>query len=108
MTTNPFINTTSGLSTNAGVVGAPGAITATSSTTQSIVGGTLSFQVPTQAAWAPGMYVSIIDTADFSNTLSAIVVSYSGTTLVVDVVALTGSGTYSSWLINLSGAPGIV
>ncbi len=105
MTTDPFINTTSGLQPNAGVVGAPGAITATSSTAQTISTGTFSFQVPTQAAWAPGMFVSIVDAANFSNFMSGAVVSYSGTTLVVDVSTTGGSGAYSSWLINLSGAP---
>lgn len=105
MTTNPFINTTSGLSVNAGIVGSPGAITATSSTSQTIATGTLSFQVPTQAAWAPGMFVSVVYANNSSDWMAGTVVSYSGTTLVIDVSATNGSGTYASWLINLSGAP---
>ena len=106
MSTNPFINTTSGLGVNAGVVGTPGAITATSSTSQTIGTGALSFQVPTQAAWAPGMFVTIVDAANSAIYMSGVVVSYSGTTLVVNVSVTNGSGTYSAWLINLSGVPG--
>ena len=105
MTDTPFINTTSGLGVNAGVVGTPGAITATSSTTQTIALGTLSFQVPAQAAWAPGMAVSMLDANNSANSMFGFVDSYSGTTLIVDVTAINGSGTYASWLINLSGNP---
>jgi hypothetical protein len=107
MTSNPFINTTSGLSPNAGVVGQPGAITATSTTTQTITTGTLSFQVPAQAAWAPGMFVSVVDSANTANWMVGTVVSYDGvSTLTINVLSTGGSGTYSTWLINLSGPAG--
>jgi hypothetical protein len=33
------------------------------------------------------------------------VISYSGTTLIVDIKHHTGSGTYTSWSINLDGTP---
>jgi hypothetical protein len=33
------------------------------------------------------------------------VTSYSGTTLIVDIKHHTGSGTYTSWVINLDGTP---
>jgi hypothetical protein len=33
------------------------------------------------------------------------VVSYSGTTLTVDINSHTGTGTFSSWVINLDGTP---
>jgi hypothetical protein len=105
MTTNPFIPTTSGLGVNAGVVGTPGAITGTSSTSQTISTGTLSFQVPAQAAWAPGMFISAVSAASPSNFITGTVVSYSGTTLVINSTFTGGAGTYASWLINLSGAP---
>jgi hypothetical protein len=106
MGTTPFINTTSGLQPNAGVVGEPGAITATSSTQQTIGSGTMQFQVPTQAAWAPGMFVTIVDSANTNNYMSGVVTNYSGTALTVNVSVTNGSGIYSSWLINLSGVPG--
>lgn len=105
MSQNPFINSTSGLSANAGVVGEPGAITATSSTPQTIGTGTLSFQVPTLAAWAPGMFVTIVPPGSPTTYMIGVVQSYSQTTLVVNAISSQGAGTFSSWLINL-GAGG--
>lgn len=106
MSTNPFINTTSGLSPNAGVIGTPGAITANSSTSATVGVGVFSFQVPPQAAWAPGMFVSVVNSANSADYMSGTVVSYSGTTLNLNISASGGSGTFSSWLINLSGVNG--
>lgn len=105
MNTSPFINSTSGLSPNAGVVGEPGAITATSSTQQTIGTGTLSFQVPTLAAWAPGMFVTMVPPNSSTNYMVGVVQSYSLNTLVVNSISSQGAGTFSSWLINL-GAGG--
>ena len=102
MSNSPFISTTSGLQPNAGVSGTPGAITATSTTAQAIGLGTISFQVPTQAAWAPGMFVSAVDASNSSNYMIGVVQSYSGTNLTVDMLAINGAGTISNWLINLS------
>jgi hypothetical protein len=106
MTSNPFINTTSGLQPNAGVVGEPGAITAASPTSQTIGLGTFSFQVPTLAAWAPGMFISIVSATNPLAYMTGNVASYSNTTLVVNVTGYSGSGIFASWLINLAGSPG--
>ena len=106
MTSNPFINTTSGLGVNAGVVGTPGAITATSSTNQAVTTGSVQFQVPPQAAWAPGMFVSAVSQGAPANYMTGTVVSYSGTALTVDVLSTGGAGSYNDWLINLAGSVG--
>jgi len=42
--------------------------------------------------------------APSTNFMDAIVTSYSGTTLVVDVFGFAGSGTKSNWTINIGGA----
>lgn len=106
MTANPFNPSTSGLQPTAGNSGTPGAITAISSSTNIISLGTLSFTIPPQAAFAPGMFVSVVDANDNSNWMWGTVENYSGTTLNIDVQQINGSGTKSSWLINLSGATG--
>ena len=106
MARDPFIQTTSGLKPNAGNTGVPGAITAQSSTSQTIALGALSFSIPPQAAFAPGMFISSVDNTNSSNWMWGTVASYSGTTLVVNVQRTNGSGTSSSWSINLSGAIG--
>jgi hypothetical protein len=47
---------------------------------------------------------SIIAAYDGSNYMLGTVTSYSGTTLIMNVTSVVGSGTYSSWSINLDGA----
>ena len=103
MTGNPFISTTSGLAPTAGNVGTPGAITGTSTTSQTIADGVLQFQVQAQAAWSPGMFVSIVSQALSSNYMIGVVQAYSGTTLTVDVLNFNGAGTFNAWYVNLTG-----
>lgn len=104
MTQNPFNPSTSGLQPTAGNTGTPGAITATSASTNAITIGVLSFQVPPQAAWAPGMFISAVDANNPDNWIWGTVNTYSGSTLTINVQQINGAGTPTSWLINLSGA----
>lgn len=107
MTTNPFLPSTSGLQPNAGLLGTPGAIVASSTTTQSIGTGSLTFTIEPQCAFAPGMWVSITDSSDITNWMWGNVSSYDGISqLIVDVTQSNGAGQYSTWLIALAGAPG--
>jgi hypothetical protein len=76
----------------------------TSTTSQAIVStGTLTFTVDANLAYTPQQDVIIAYNA--SNHMHGHVVSYSGTTLVVDIQHKDGSGTYFSWIINLDGVP---
>lgn len=65
--------------------------------------GTVTFQVDSGLAYTPLQDITAYH--DTSNYMSGEVVSYSGTTLVMDVKHKTGSGTHSSWTINLDGVP---
>jgi hypothetical protein len=70
-----------------------------SSTTSNTVGiGSKTFTIQTAKSFIAGEQVLITSGA---NQLTAFVSSYSGSTLVVDVVATTGSGTYASWTVQL-------
>jgi hypothetical protein len=76
----------------------------TSTTSHTIVsGGDLTFTVDAGLSYTVHQDVTIAHNA--SNFMSGEVVSYSGTTLVVAIKHKTGSGTYSSWTINLDGIP---
>lgn len=76
----------------------------TSSTTSNTVSnGSKTFTVDADLAYIPLQEVLIV--FNTSNHMHARVTSYSGTTLVVDVLQHTGSGTYTSWVINLDGTP---
>lgn len=104
---NPFLPSTSGLQPNAGLLGTPGAIIATSITTQNIGAGALTFAIQAQCAFAAGMFVSITDTNDVSNWMWGTVTTYDGTSqLIVQVTQTNGSGQFSAWQIAISGPPG--
>lgn len=107
MTANPFVPTTYGLQPNAGNLGAPGAIVATSSTQQTIGLGTFTFAVQPQAAWAPGMWIALTNASNVNQWMWGIVESYDKVSeLVVNVTNKQGSGTVFSWLIALAGLSG--
>jgi hypothetical protein len=72
-------------------------------TSNTINNGSKTFTVDANLAYIPLQEVLIV--YDPSNHMHATVTSYSGTTLVVNVKNHTGSGTYTSWVINLDGVP---
>lgn len=79
----------------------------TSTTSNSIGLGAKTFTVTAGKSFQPGMYLIFADTAAPStNSMVTQVTSYSGTTLVVNSVKITGSGTFTTWTISFSAAPG--
>jgi len=75
----------------------------TSVTSNTITNGAKTFTVDANLAYIPLQEVLIV--YDPSHHMHATVTSYSGTTLVVNVTSHTGSGTYTSWVLNLDGVP---
>ena len=75
----------------------------TSLTSNAVSNGAKTFTVDANLAYIPLQEVLIVYNP--SNHMHATVTSYSGTTLVVDVKSHTGSGTYTSWVLNLDGVP---
>lgn len=74
----------------------------TSTTSQAIVStGTLTFTVDANLAYTSQQ--DVIIAYNDSNHMHGRVVSYSGTTLIIDITHKTGSGTYALWDINLDG-----
>ena len=61
------------------------------------------FTVDADLAYIPLQEVLIVN--DPTHHMHGTVVSYSGTTLTVDINSHTGSGTFSSWVINIDGVP---
>lgn len=75
-----------------------------STTSQAIVStGTLTFTVEAWLSYTSQQDIMIVH--DAANHMHGQVVSYSGTSLVVDITHKTGSGTYASWVINLDWLP---
>lgn len=85
--------------------GLTGAIYSTSATSSlSIANGYKTLTVASGLSYTVGQRVSIAYNS--SNYMYARVVSYSGTSLQVNVDRSFGSGTYTSWLVNLCGDHG--
>ncbi|PKV42735.1 hypothetical protein CLU92_0005 [Janthinobacterium sp. 61] len=77
--------------------------------TTSLVIGTGNKTLTTQSGkqYAANIFITAVSASDPTRFMSGTVVSYSGTTLVIAVTAVGGSGaTVANWNISVTGAPG--
>jgi hypothetical protein len=73
----------------------------TSASSNTIGTGSKTFTVGSGLTYfVAGYTVYIYDTANPANTMTGSVSSYSGTTLVVSISSVTGSGTFTTWTIQ--------
>jgi len=77
-------------------------VNGTSTTSLTIGTGTQTITTQSGLGYVAGQAISIADSAGLTNWMSGSVTSYSGTSLVVNVVNTNGSGTIATW--NLSGS----
>lgn len=92
---------------NPGVAGAGyGGTSATSLLIASLV--TKSFTTQAALAYQVGNYVRAASSSAPANFMEGNVSGYSGTSLSINVTNIGGSGTFSDWVLSLSGAPGSV
>lgn len=101
-----FATAAASSATAAANAAAGAAFTATSTTSNSIGGGSKTWAVGTGRSYQAGLFVVVSDAADTSNYCHGQVTGYSGGNLTVDVTSSGGSGTYTSWNIGLSGPEG--
>jgi len=81
--------------------------TDTSATSNAIGTGAKTFTVSTGKTFVAGMYLNIVNTAaPTTNGMFCQITSYSGSTLVVNVIAVKGSGTFTAWTISISAFGG--
>lgn len=73
-------------------------LTDTSTTNSAIALGAGTWTVSSGKSYTVGQPVTFKDVS-LLNTMQGTVTSYSGTTLVVNITAITGSGTFSAWTI---------
>lgn len=78
------------------------ATTATSSSSVLIGTGSKTFTVPAGLGFVIGQSLTIANTATPANRMYGQVTSYSGTTLIVNITAIGGSGTFVAWSIALA------
>ncbi len=77
----------------------------TSATSITVGTGTKVFTTQSGKQFFPG-FVYIVSASSPTSVMHGHVASYSGTTLTVDVTYIEGTGTYTDWIIVISGAPG--
>lgn len=77
-----------------------------SSSTITIGLGAKTFVVPSGLGFFPGQYLLIQDSLDASKYMLGRVTSYAGTSLVMSILNTAGSGTISTWTIDISGPIG--
>ena len=80
-----------------------GSFTTTSTTTNSIGLGQVTFTVPSGLSITNGMPLFAIPVLATNSYMFGTVTSYSGTTLIIQVTSASGSGSYSNWTINQNG-----
>lgn len=77
---------------------------ATSVTSNPVGLGARTFQIQAGKGYVAGQWVSV---GSGALNMVGTVTSYTGTTLVINVVHITGTGSASAWTISLSGPKGV-
>ena len=87
----------------------PPLLAATSTTSATIGTGAQTFTTQSGKSFQAGQFVLIADAgAPSLNWMWGTVTSYAGTSLVVNITVIGGSGTKTNWNISLSGSQGAV
>jgi len=82
------------------------ALSATSTSSVAIGTGAKTFTTQASKQFITGQILVIASNALASNFMHGSVTSYSGTTLVMNITDIGGSGTYADWNISISGTQG--
>lgn len=82
------------------------ALTDTSTTSLAIGTGSKTFTCSSGKQFAAGQFISAVSAANNTNFMHGQVTSYSGTTLIVNVLDIGGSGTKTDWNLSISGSQG--
>lgn len=81
-------------------------LTGTSTTSNTIGTGAKTFTTQTGLTFVSGGFVVVVDQASSANYMHGQVTSYSGSTLILNITDIGGSGTKTAWNILLSGTQG--
>jgi hypothetical protein len=104
-TDNPIIIGTSNITFSQTSIGA---FSATSTTSNAIGTGSKTFTTSSALPLPTGQFVVIVDSANSANYMHGQITSYIGTTLIVNVLDVGGSGTKTSWNIYISSPQGAI
>lgn len=82
------------------------ALSATSTTSNTIGLGAKTFTTQADKQFITGQFLVIASNANDANYFHGQVTSYSGTSLIMNILDLGGSGTFTDWNISISGTQG--
>lgn len=107
-TTQAGIATTQANNSAASALAAAGTLFGSSTTSNTVGAGAKTFTTQAGLAINPtgGGFLTIANSTSPSNYLHGQVTSYSGTTLIINVLDTGGTGTFSAWNISPSGPQG--
>lgn len=83
-----------------------GSFAGTSATSLTVGTGNKTFETQSGEQYSKGIWITAVSAADGSNFMFGQVVSYTGTSLVLNVQATGGSGTFADWNLSLAGPRG--
>jgi hypothetical protein len=83
-----------------------GAFVGTSTSSLLIATGAKSFTTQTGEQYTAGITMTAVSAANTANFMAGQVVSYSGSTLTINITATGGSGTFADWNLSLAGVQG--
>lgn len=84
-----------------------GAFVGTSATSLAVGTGTKVFTTQTGEQYSAGIWMTAVSQATPSDWMFGQVISYSGSTLTLDVQAKNGTATHADWNLSLTGARGV-
>ena len=104
--TNAAASELSAAASAASAAAIAGAFVGTSTTSVAIGTGSKSFTTQTGEQYTAGVWMSAVSASSPTNWMFGQVTSYSGNTLILDIQAISGSGSYADWNLSLTGARG--
>lgn len=97
---------TAAASSAASAAASVAALSATSTTSLAIGTGAKTFTTQSGKLFVAGQFLQIASNANANNYMHGTVTSYSGTSLVMNITDVGGSGTKNDWNISISGPQG--
>lgn len=83
-----------------------GGLSATSTSSVAIATGAKTFTIQASKLFVTGQILIISSDASALNYMHGTITSYSGTTLIMNITDIGGSGTHADWTISVSGTQG--
>lgn len=104
--TNADISATNAAASAASAAAVAGAFVGTSATSLTIGSGNKTFVTQAGEMYTTGIFMTAVSAGNTTNYMAGQVVSYSGTSLVINVSVIGGSGAHNDWNLSIAGPQG--